>query len=68
MEIDFRQADPDLNRDGQVDNRDLDFKSELRIWKQEVTGGPWIPLGTVEVDDDRLKAEIDGFTGFALAN
>ncbi len=68
LEIDFRRTDPDLNRDGQVDSRDSDFKANLRIWKQEVTGGPWIPLGTVEVDDDRLKAEIDGFTGFALAN
>ncbi len=67
LEVDFLRSERDLNGDGVVNDADEALRRTLRIWKQERPGDPWFPLGTVEVREDRLRADIDSFTGFALA-
>lgn len=68
LEIDYGEANPDLDDDGDTDEDDLDFERQLSIWKQEAPGDPWRRLGSVQVEDlDEIEAEITSFTGFALA-
>ena len=67
IEITYRRLGGDLDGDGDLDEDDEDFEEELRIWKQERPGAPWVPVGTLRLDDESVRGFIDGFTGFALA-
>lgn len=69
LRVEYRRADPDLNGDGRVDSEDESFELRLDIWKQERPGLPWNRLGTVRFkDNDEVRAQITGFTGFAVAS
>lgn len=69
LEVRYRRADDDYNRDGKVDDDDRRFESRLNIWKRERPGSPWFRQGTVRFeDDDEIKAKITSFTGFAVAS
>lgn len=69
LEIRYRRADDDYNKDGRVDSEDLEVESRLSIWKQERPGEPWVRQGTVRFEDnDELKAKVTSFTGFAVAS
>jgi len=69
LEIRYRGADDDYNRDGRVDDDDLRTETRLSVWKRERPGEPWRRQGTVRVEDaDELKAKITSFTGFAVAS
>lgn len=69
LEIRYRRADEDYNKDGRVDAEDLEFESQLSIWKQERPGELWVRQGTLRIEDnDELKAKVTSFTGFAVAS
>jgi len=66
LRVSYKWADPDLNGDGVVDSRDQHF--DFGIWKQESDGGEWYETATVkDADFEELRADIRGFTRFALA-
>jgi hypothetical protein len=58
LEVRYAEADPE----------DVDLPDELFLWKQEQPDSPWLRLATVRVKDAKeVRAQITGFTGFALA-
>jgi hypothetical protein len=66
LRISYKWADPDLNGDGRVDDRDRSVSVD--IWKQENDGGPWFRLGTSrDTDLQELRSDITGFTKYAMA-
>lgn len=68
LEVEYRRLGGDLDGDGDVDADDQEFEDEARLWRQEAPGAPWFPLGTVKREEfDEMRAEITGFTGFAVA-
>lgn len=67
LEINYKGADDDIDDDGDEDARDIALELSLRIWQQERTGRPWLPLATLRIDEDDLEARVLSFTGFAMA-
>jgi hypothetical protein len=71
MELAFRYdlAERDLDRDGRVDGKDEELLDRLAIWKQERLGEVFerIPSSVRVSATSELRAEIYGFTRFALA-
>lgn len=66
LRVNYQFAHPDFNGDGEVDEDDEDF--EFGWWRQEMPGQDWEPIGSVRVHDlDEVRADIDGFTRYALA-
>lgn len=68
LEINYKQANPDIDGDGDDDDDDDRLETRLRIWQQERIGLPWLPLATLRIDEDDLEANILSFTGFAMAS
>lgn len=68
LDVDYAPARGDLDGSGTADDGDEEFERRLDLWRQEAPGAPWIRAGTLKLeDDDEIRAEIDGFTGFVLA-
>jgi hypothetical protein len=67
LNIHFRQCGDDFNRDGHVDEEDDSIEQELGIWRQETLTDPFVRLGSAEVGDRELEADLDGFSRYALA-
>jgi hypothetical protein len=68
LKVDYSHTDDDLNGDGDVDDDDFDLDARLRVWKQELPGTPWVPVGTVRIEDfDEIEGVISSFTGFCIA-
>ena len=66
LRVSYKWADPDLNDDGVVDDRDRAFRFD--IWKQETDGSDWFRIGTSrDTNLQELRAEITGFTRYAVA-
>ena len=66
LRISYKWADPDLNGDGVVDDRDRTFS--FGIWKQEADGLPWTRTDSKRDSNlQELRAEIYGFTRYAMA-
>ena len=66
LRVDYSFAHPDFNGDGEVDGDDDDF--EFGWWRQEMPGQDWERIGSVRLHDlDEVRAEIGGFTRYALA-
>lgn len=68
LKIRYVLANEDFDGDGDVDDDDRAFEALLSIWQREDSNDPFIRLQTFEIDDDELEADLNGFTGFALAN
>ena len=68
LEINYQQNDPDIDDDGDLDDDDLELETSMRIWQRELVGAPWLPLSTVRIDADDLRAGVLSFTGFAMAS
>ena len=68
LEINYQYAHDDIDNDGDVDGNDLNLEAALRIWQQEMPNVPWLPLATIRIDEDDLRANVLGFTGFAMAS
>lgn len=66
LRVSYKWANPDLNGDGVVNSADQRF--DFGIWKQEADGTDWFRIGTVkDLDFEELRAEIQGFTKYAMA-
>lgn len=66
LRVSYKWADPDLNGDGKVDDRDRSFRFD--IWRQEADATPWVRIGTTRDGDvQELRADINGFTRYAMA-
>ena len=64
----YNHADHDFDGDGDVDAADTHAETLLAVWRQESAGQPWVKLlSAVEIEIDEIKADIGGFTGYALA-
>lgn len=68
LEIEYAEADDDLDDDGDVDAEDDALESEVYVWRQRDIGDPFERLFTLRFEDlDELEAEIPGFSRFAIA-
>jgi hypothetical protein len=68
LKIHYSHADHDFNEDGSMDASDDQIKSQLAIWRQEILAGPFIRLGSVNVEGlEEINADILGFSRFAIA-
>lgn len=68
LEIEYEEADDDINEDGVVDSGDAALRPILAIWRQENPGAAWTrepssSSGSV----DEVEADIQGFTRYAIA-
>jgi len=68
LKIHYSHADHDFNEDGAIDASDDQIKSQLAIWRQETLTGPFIRLGSVNIEGlEEINADILGFSRFAIA-
>lgn len=68
LEIEYAEADDDLDDDGDVDAEDDALEGEIYVWRQRNIGDPFERLFTLRFEDlDELEAEIPGFSRFAIA-
>ena len=68
LEMFYREADQDYNNDGSVDSDDAAVEQRLRIWRQGKPGEQWIEVGgSLSVDSDAVKADLNGFSRYAVA-
>lgn len=64
----YGEADPDLDRDGQVTAADTALVAALRIYRQEQPGDPWFLVpSVVRYAELEVEANIPGFTRYAVA-
>ncbi len=70
LRLDFKNCDPDFNRDGSVNQTDTNLVPSFAIWKQEAVGQPWFKLtSAVEISGNlsEVKADLLSFTAHAIA-
>ena len=65
LRVNYQFAHPDFNGDGEVDDDDEDFA--FGWWRQEMPGQRWERIASARVNDTEVRADIDGFTRYALA-
>jgi hypothetical protein len=66
LRIYYRYADRDFNGDGVIDGRDNGVR--FGIWRSEAGTSTWGELASVrDVDEERMRARVRGFTRFAIA-
>jgi hypothetical protein len=68
LKINYKEADQDIDGDGDEDAADQQLEAALRIWQQEQPGSLWMPTLTFRIDDDDMEARVLSFTGFAMAS
>lgn len=65
LEFSLEERDDDLDGDG--DDEDDDFL-ELDLWRQETPTSLWERIGSLVIEElEDIKADILGFTGYAVA-
>lgn len=68
LKIHYSHADHDFDEDGTIDASDDQIKSQLAIWRQATLTGPFIRLGSVNIEGlEEINADILGFSRFAIA-
>jgi hypothetical protein len=68
LKIHYDQADPDLDDDGDLDIEDESLVHQLAIWRQELTGDPYVRLGSARAEElEEIEAELQGFSRYAIA-
>lgn len=68
LKIDFKEADHDYDEDGDEDSEDDQIQSILGIWRTETGSTLWTRLtSNVRVDEDKVEADLKGFSNYALA-
>ncbi len=67
LRMSYAETDDDIDRDGDVDAMDDALELNLRIWRQEEIGDPFVALESL-VDKMRevVSASISGFTNYAI--
>lgn len=69
LKVAYREADDDLNGDGDIDDEDVEIKFLLNLWRQDEPGGRWFRLATLKFEDlDEVEAEVFHFSRFGLAS
>jgi hypothetical protein len=71
LRINDDRADPDLNRDGVVNQEDATIAARLRIWQQEAPGLAFLAIPTIRIQllgTGLLEGRVTHFTGFAMAD
>lgn len=67
MTFGYAETDPDLDFDGTIDDDDARLEAALTIGRQELRSDPFGPLPSqVDARVDKVQAEIDGFTRYAV--
>ena len=68
MLLHYNEVDHDLDRDGDVDEADLDIERRLAIWRQEMPGGVFRRLeSTVDLQLDGVGTSLTGFSRYAIS-
>ncbi len=68
LKIDFKEADHDYDEDGDEDAEDDQIQNVLGIWRTETGSILWTRLtSNVRVDEDKVEADLRGFSNYALA-
>lgn len=69
VEIRYRWADPDFDRDGDVDPRDLLLSETFGLWEKVGTTSTWRRVASAERrrDSFEIVGPVLGFTQYALA-
>lgn len=68
LRISFAETDDDVNHDGRVDATDSALTRTFAIWRKETPSDPWLRVpSNVSVGAHEVEADIDGFTGYAIA-
>lgn len=67
LKFEFEEADDDLDGDGDDDAADSALEAQLRVWRQETAGRPWIKLGSFSASLHEIEADLMSFTNYAVA-
>jgi hypothetical protein len=68
LRITWSETNPDVNRDGVVNQQDTNLKQRLKIWRQERSTLPWTrTASTVDVPSEECELDLTGFTRYAVA-
>jgi hypothetical protein len=68
LKIEYDEAGPDLDRDGDVDAEDTEVEHRLDIWRQAQAGAPFVRVGTGKIEDsNEIEAQLTGFSRFMIA-
>lgn len=66
LELRYQNADDDYDGDGSPDPPENE--EEIDLWRQENPGDPWTRVGELKDRElDRVRAELTGFSRYALA-
>jgi hypothetical protein len=69
LRIWYYETHNDVDRDGDVDQRDQSLEGTFRIWKRNSPTAPWVALtSAVDLTEERVRARmITSFTNYAIA-
>ena len=68
LKIEYTEAGPDLNHDGEIDHQDTVVQRQIDIWRQPTLADRYSPVGTAKIEDaNEVDARLNGFSRFALA-
>jgi hypothetical protein len=68
LRIHWSETNPDVNRDGAVNQQDTALKQRLKIWRRETATSPWARTPSlVNVPSQECELDLQGFTRYAVA-
>ena len=68
LRIRWAETNPDVNRDGAVNQQDATLKQQLKIWRRESSTQPWSKTASVvNVPSEECELDLTGFTRYAVA-
>jgi hypothetical protein len=68
LRIHWSETNPDVNRDGVVNQQDANLKERLKIWRRESSTEPWAKTQSlVDVLAEECELDLTGFTRYAVA-
>jgi hypothetical protein len=68
LRIHWSETNPDVNRDGVVNQQDTALKQRIKIWRQESSTQPWVRTSSlVNVPGQECELDLTGFTRYAVA-
>jgi hypothetical protein len=68
LRIRWAETNPDVNRDGVVNQQDAALKERLKIWRRESSTQPWTRTPSlVNVPSQECELDLTGFTRYAVA-
>jgi hypothetical protein len=68
LEMHYDDANGDYNDDGKVDPTDVMAEMQLRVWRQETPGDPFVQVGGTLLNSlKECDTKVAGFTRYALA-